>query len=121
MVGPSINVNQRSDGSWAGTFGDQVIDLNYENGFLTGSNINVRVQEHSAGVVITGQWFGQLVRYEVDNDQVMVRTPNRSYTLGRTGNGLYGPEGQFRLEGQAALTNPPEPAFALAMLAITTK
>lgn len=121
VVGPLINMTMRSDGSWAGTFGSgpsaTVVDVSYDNGFLRGSNISLKIEEHSAGIKMNGLWLGKQVRFEVDNNQVMVRTDNRSFTLNRTGEGLYGPDGNLRLEGEANLTNPPMPQFALAMLA----
>ncbi|HME89862.1 MAG TPA: hypothetical protein VKE49_00450 [Myxococcaceae bacterium] len=117
VAGPRINVTKRSDGTWAGTLDDQIVDVTVNGNRLVGSFMTMSVEQSSNGVLITGQWLGRILRFQVTPDQVVVRTPNRSLTLNRKGEGEYGPGGELRLSGEAALLNPPMPQFALAMAA----
>jgi hypothetical protein len=67
--------------------------------------------------VMTGQWMNRIHRFEVSNEQVLVRLPSASFTLHRSGEGEYGPAGALKLTGDAAKASPPMPQFALALLA----
>ncbi len=99
------------------TLDDQIVDVTVNGNRIVGSFMTLYVEQSSKGVLITGQWLGRILRFEVAPEQVLVRTPNRSLTLGRRGKGEYGPGGELKLTGQAVLQNPPMPQFALAMAA----
>ena len=80
-----------------------------------------REETRKGHIVITGQFIGKIARFEIDSEQVMVRTASVSKTLpGRIitpGGTAYGPLHELELRGEAGLENPPWPQFAFALLA----
>lgn len=120
VLAPNMNVSRRSDGSWAGVVSapsNTVIDVEYVDGEIRGSNISLRVTEREDGVRIMGYWLGRQMRFELDDDAVRVMTPNRQFAISRRSRGVFGPAGEFRLEGEAQRVHPPMPQFALALIA----
>jgi hypothetical protein len=117
VVAPLMNMSKREDGTWAGMSQQQIVDVEYANGELRGANISLRVEEHAEGVVVRGYWLGKLLNFEVNNELVMIRAPQRSFTLSRKGENTYGPDGNLRFDGEANHINPPQPQFTLALVA----
>jgi hypothetical protein len=117
VAGPRINVTKRSDGTWAGTLDEQSVDVTLKGNRIVGAFMTLSWEQSSSGVLITGQWLGRILRFEVTPEQALVRTPNRSLTLSRKAEGEYGPGGELRLTGEARMLNPPMPQFGLAMAA----
>jgi hypothetical protein len=143
VVGPNINVSRRSDGSWGGVAGgigqsgsgSSPIDVSVNGTRLTGVDLTLSWEETPKGVSITGQFQGRIMRFEVSDTQVVVRSGgygalnagdiNRqgntgasspfSVTLPRVDQEHFG-NGNFILSGKASDLHPPEPQFALAML-----
>jgi hypothetical protein len=125
VVGPKINVSQRPDGSWGGTIGAsgvgstggmEGIDAEFKDGALVGANIRLNIARSGGLTTITGQWKNRIVRFEVEADQLRVRTDTRSNDFPRVGGpGEYGGRAGVTLHGEAIVA-PPTPAFALAML-----
>jgi hypothetical protein len=125
VVGPKINVTQRSDGTWGGIIGAngtgsvggaEAIDATFSNGQLVGANIRLNIARADGLTTITGQWKNRIVRFEVTADEVRVRTDTKSNNFPRVGGpGEYGGRAGVNLVGEAIVA-PPSPAFALAML-----
>lgn len=118
---PRCNLARRSDGSWAGTFDSRPIDVTVSENRVVGTGLQLTRTNEDGKLVITGQLEGRIVRFELDDDKVLFRTPASAITLqGRTlGEGLttYGGRGELQLRGEAGLDNPPWPQFAFALLA----
>ncbi len=119
---PSANLSKRTDGSWGGVMGGQAIDVAVTPKRVSGVNLTLVLEESGGpkGTVITGQFQGNIVRFEIGPNQALIRTANRSTTLTASGPGTYGPRGELELKGEASLPEPPWPQFALAMLAAFT-
>jgi hypothetical protein len=115
VVGPRVNMSQRGDGSWAGTLQDGSVDASLYPNRLAGVDLTLTQEKKPDGVIITGQYQGRILRFEVDSQKFVARTPNRSFTLTKNGEGTYG-SGALKLTGDAALPNPPWPQFALALV-----
>ncbi len=116
----NVNLTKRADGSWGGVLGGVGIDVSVTPKRLSGVNLMLVLEEagsESTPVVITGQWQGKIVRFEIDNERALIRTPSMSVTLARSGPTTFGGKGELEFKGDAALAEPPWPQFALAMLA----
>lgn len=116
---PRCNLSKRTDGSWGGSLGNQPIDASVTPKRMSGVGLTLSLEEESeTGTVITGQWQGRIVRFEVGPEKALIRTPTRSLTLNRTGptTFTYGALGELQLKGEASNPIPPWPEFALAML-----
>lgn len=120
---PRCNLAKRTDGSWAGTFDTRPVDVNVYEDRLSGIGIQLSKRVENGKIVITGQVEGRIVRYELDDQRALIRTPAGSITLdGRVvGDGIttYGPRGELQLKGDAGKDVPPWPQFAFALLAAT--
>lgn len=119
---PNGNLSKRSDGSWGGVLSGQAIDVSVTPKRVAGVNLTLVLEESGGpkGTVITGQFQGSILRFEIGPEEARIRTPNHSMTLARSSPNTFGPRGEFELKGDAALPEPPWPQFALAMLAAFT-
>ncbi len=117
VQGPLINASRRADGDWGGTLNGQPLDITVKPDRLVGSYLNMKIEQNMTGLVMTGQWMNRIHRFEVSNEQILVRLPSASFTLHRSGEGEYGPAAALKLTGDAAKPTPPMPQFALALLA----
>ena len=113
------NISKRTDGSWGGVMNGQAVDVSVTPKRISGVEINMVLEESGGekGTVITGQFHGNILRFEIGPKQALVRSANHSFTLTRGADGTYGPQGELVLKGDAALPEPPWPQFALALLA----
>ncbi len=116
VVGPRIDVSKRPDGSWAGRIYEQPVDVSASGEQITGSSVSLRIKTTDQGMIVGGTFLGGSVRIVLDDKQIAVTSPQRSFTLARTGPGRYGDEGQLRLDGEAAQLKGPQPQLALALL-----
>jgi hypothetical protein len=121
---PNVNLTKRADGSWGGVLGSSSrgafgIDATVTPKRVTGVGLTLVLAESDAekGTVITGQWQGNMVRFEIGPEQALIRTPGHSITLTRSGPTTYGARGELELTGDAALAEPPWPQFGFALLA----
>jgi hypothetical protein len=126
VVGPKIQINQRSDGSWGGMFYGNAatptpIDATFQGGQFVGSNIRLTITREGGQTRIYGSVQDRIVRFEVGQTEIRVYTSSSAAT-GRSetyvklaGQGEYGGPQSLTLEGEA-LQMPPTPAFALAMV-----
>ena len=115
VVGPKVNMTQRSDGTWGGTMGDQPIDADYKNGKLSGGpNLTLVISKVGDKTVITGQFKNRILRYEISEAGLMIRTDVRSVDYPKSSPGTYGYAGEVKFLGEAEKA-PLTPAFALAV------
>jgi hypothetical protein len=116
------NLSARSDGSWAGTLGDTAVDVSVTDTHVRGANLLLTREESTdERYVVTGQFQGRIVRFELDQEKALIRTPALSVTLAprtlSSDTSSYGGRQDLKLVGQAALIRPPWPQMALALLA----
>jgi hypothetical protein len=121
VVGPKVQLSQRSDGSWGGiivTSGASrtPIDATFQGGMFTGANIRLSIQREGGLTKIYGSVNDRIMRIEVSATEIRVFTGARSETYVKlAGPGEYGGAQSLTLEGEAQQA-PPTPAFALAMI-----
>ncbi len=119
---PNVNLTKRADGSWGGVIGNTGIDVSVTSKRVTGVGLTLVLEESGGekGTIITGQWKGSILRFEITAEQALIRTPTFSTTLSRSSPNTFGSRGELVFKGEAALAEPPWPQFALAMLAAFT-
>ncbi len=116
VVGPNVNLSKRADGSWGGRLLDQPVDVNEYENRIGGVDFTLQLVATPTGQLVTGQWKGESIRFELDQAMVRVRAGGESFTLGAHGPGHYGAAGEFELSGDAARAAPPFPQLAFAMI-----
>jgi hypothetical protein len=118
VVGPDVNVSRRADGSWAGWLQGDVVDVTVVSNRMVGAGLDVEMTPRAGGdgVLILGQWQGRLVRFELSEKEVAARVPGRSFNLRRVEHGVFGPQGELKLSGEALALRPPFPQIAFALL-----
>ena len=126
VVGPKVQINQRSDGTWGGMiYGNSrtptPIDATFQGGQFVGSNIRLSITREGGQTRIYGSVQDRIIRFEVGPTEIRVFTSS-SVATGRSqtyvklaGPGEYGGPQSLTLEGEAQQM-PPTPAFALAMV-----
>jgi hypothetical protein len=116
---PNVNLSKRTDGSWGGVMNGQAIDVSVTPDKISGVNLTLKLEESGGpkGTVITGQFQGKIVRFEIGPETALIRTPAHSVTLTRSSPNTFGGRGELEFKGDAALAEPPWPQFALAMMA----
>jgi len=117
VVGTAVNLSRRPDGSWAGLFRDRPVDVSVYSDRISGVELKLVRQDTPEGIIITGTHNGNILRFEVLRDKLVIRTPTSSYTLPRISENSYGTGGVVKLVGEAGSANPPWPQFALALAA----
>lgn len=118
VQGPRVAVRRRADGTWAGDIVNQTVDVSIYEGRASGANLVLKWADENGHRVITARVHNQPYRFELYPDRIVVRQPARSFTLGRRGDGTYGPPGgELKLEGDAQSASPRMPQFAIALLA----
>lgn len=116
VVGPNVNLTKRSDGSWGGRLLDQPVDVNQYQNRITGADFTLEAEATPTGQLVTGQFQGQSIRFEIGKSMIRVRVGRESFTLGAHGPGHYGAAGEFELSRDAAQAVPPFPQVAFAMI-----
>lgn len=118
VVGPKINASMRSDGSWGGTIGSETKALfhTYKDGTLSGPDLVLTISKAGNQLVITGQYLGRILRFEVTPTTLLVRTDVRSLNFGGDGAGNYRGATTVTFTGEA-IALPPTVPFALALVA----
>jgi hypothetical protein len=126
VVGPKVQLNQRSDGTWGGMlFGNAAtptpIDATFQGGQFVGSNIRLTIVREGGQTRIFGSVQDRIIRGDAGTTEIRVYTSSTAKT-GRSetyvklaGPGEYGGPQSLTLEGEAQQM-PPTPAFALAMV-----
>jgi len=128
VIGPTINMTRGADGEWVGWLRGVALNLAVADGQISSSTLTMNVQELSDGIEIRGLWnaeppgLGDQISIRVTRKELYVREPfvNPPVYLDGIGEGSYG-TGRFgnsvELIGTAAQLHPPQPQFALALLA----
>jgi hypothetical protein len=116
VVGPSVNMTLRTDGSWGGTLRGEGMDVSVYASRAAGVNFTLSWENTGDGMVATGQWQGVITRFETTGDRLLIRTPRHSMTVTRHDESSFGPNGEVVAKGQAGLKNPPMPQFGLALM-----
>src|SRR5262249_8900611 len=126
VVGPKVQINQRSDGTWGGMiYGNAAtptpIDATFQGGQFVGANIRLTIVREGGQTRIFGSVQDRIVRFEFSDAEIRVYTSStiatgRSETYVKHADpGIYsGPQSLTR-EGEP-LQMPPTPAFALAVV-----
>jgi len=128
VLGPTINMPRGADGERVGWHRGDALNLVVADGQISSSTLTMNVQELSDGIEIRGLWnaeppgLGDQISIRVTRKELYVREPfvNPPVYLDGIGEGSYG-TGRFgnsvELIGTAAQLHPPQPQFALALLA----
>lgn len=133
LVGPTVNLTRREDGSWAGDLAGQNMDLEVSDRRVTGPNVNLTLSQKGGRTEVEGLFFNQRFRVTLDGKRLRGRFGECSFDLVRKRSGsFHGDFGCLRpgaafptsakatlsLIGTAADAAPPLPQFALALVAI---
>lgn len=129
VVGPSVNLTRREDGSWAGDLAGEGVSLDVDAGRATGPNVNLRFAQKQGRSEVEGLVFGRRVRVTLDAKRLQGRVGECSFDLARKGAALRGDVGcvggrggpasakaTLQLIGDAADENPPLPQLAFALV-----
>jgi hypothetical protein len=123
VVGSNAELRRADNGSWRGMILNQPVDVAVTPEGLNGATLTMSIQQSPKGWVMTGLWQQrQILRFEYSQEKLLVRTPSQSLDLINRGDGSYETEslvchGGLKLMGEAADPNPPNPQFALALIA----
>jgi hypothetical protein len=133
IVGPTVNLTRREDGTWAGDLAGRNVALEIRDGRLTGANVNLVLTQKGDATRGEGLFFGVRFRFELDGKRLSARFGDCTVDAKR----LKAP-GQLRgdaaclrrgdsfpsntratvqLIGDAANEPPPVPQLALSLLA----
>lgn len=117
VVGSGVAFNKRGDGSWGGTLGSQLYNLNVTDNRVTGVNFNFTWQNVDQGFSGQGLVQGEMVKIEVTANQIMVRSGRKQLALPRTADNTFGTgTSRIVLEGDALKL--PMPQSLLSLLAL---
>ncbi len=133
LVGPTVNLTRREDGSWGGDLAGQDMDLEISERRVSGPNVSLNVSQKGGRTEVEGIFFNRRFRVSLDAKRLQGRFGECSFDLVRKRGGAYqGDIGCLRarstfpgvaratlsLIGTAANPIPPMPQFALALVAI---
>ncbi len=133
LVGPTVNLTRRDDGTWGGDLVGQDMDLEVSEGRVSGPNVSLNVSRKAGRMEVEGIFFNRRFRVSLDAKRLQGRFGECSFDLVRKRGGAYvGDLGCLRsrsafpattraslsLIGSAADPVPPMPQFALALVAI---
>ena len=65
VLGPSVSMRRRDDGSWGGTLFNRAVDLTVRPSGFSGLNTQISIRAQSDRTVMEGMWAGHFVHYEV--------------------------------------------------------
>ncbi len=133
LVGPTVNLTRREDGTWAGDLAGQDLDLEVSDRRVTGPNVSLTLTQKGGRTEVEGLFFNQRFRATLDGKRLHGRFGECSFDMiRRRGGPFQGNLGCLRsgasfptsaratlsLIGTAADAAPPLPQFALALVAI---
>lgn len=133
LVGPTVNLTRREDGTWGGDLAGQNMDLEVTDRRVSGPNVSLALTQKGGRTEVEGLFFNQRFRVSLDAKRLHGRFGECSFDLVRKRGGAYrGDVGCLRrraafpssakatlsLIGVAADPAPPLPQFALALVAI---
>lgn len=120
--GPGANLAKRTDGSWGGTLVDRAMDVSVDEARVKGVEFSMTRESSRPGhTIITGQFQGRIYRFELSENQAIVRTPTTSLTFSGRVVGektvKFGPMQELELRGEAGAEAPPWPQVGFALMA----
>lgn len=133
VIGPTVNLTLREDGTWGGDLVGQNMDLEVSEKRVSGPNVSLSVSQKGGRTAVEGLFYNQQFRVTMDAKRLHGRFGECSFDLVRKKGGAYqGDVGCLRrgatfpsaskatlsLIGTAADPAPPMPQFALALVAI---
>lgn len=133
LVGPTVNLTRREDGTWGGDLAGQDMDLTVTATRVSGPNVNLILTRKGDRVDVEGLFFNTRFRVTLDAKRLTGRFGDCSFDMTRRRDGSFnGDVGCLRrgatfpvaakatltFLGQAADASPPQPQFALALLAV---
>lgn len=133
IVGPSVNLTRRDDGTWAGDLAGHDLDLQLSPTHAKGPNVNLSFETKDGRTTVEGLFFGRRIRIAMDRKRFQGKAGICSVDLARKGPAAF--QGQIgcmptgrgvpqtsratlQLIGQAGADQPPMPQLALALVAI---
>lgn len=119
VVGSGVAFNKRDDGSWGGTIGTQLYNLNVTDNRMSGVNFNFTWQNVDQGFSGQGLIQGDMVKIEVTAQQILVRNGRKQLALGRTDETTFG-TGNNRIVLEGAALQLPMPQTVLSLLALVS-
>lgn len=134
LVGPTVNLTRRDDGTWGGDLAGVNVDLHLRgDDRLTGPNVNITYGRKGGTTKVEGLFHGRRVRVELGAKRFQARLGACSFDLTRKnaqtfvgdvgcsspqrGLGASG-KATLTLLGQAAAEDAPLPHLALALVAL---
>lgn len=118
ILGPEINLTRRTDGTWAGTINDTLVDIRVKEGNLHGIHIDLHWESTDGGFKAQGLIGQRIIRVQVDEKWLEVQNGRTSASLWRTGPGTFeDTRGSMRLEGEAQALRMPQTVLALLVAA----
>ncbi|HLT28667.1 MAG TPA: hypothetical protein VK013_01390 [Myxococcaceae bacterium] len=118
ILGPEINLTRRTDGSWAGTINDTLVDIRVKEGNLHGIHIDLHWKPVEGGFRAQGLIGQRIVRVQVDGKWLEVQNGPASASLWRTGPGSFeDTQGAMLLKGEAQELRMPQTLLALLVVA----
>ena len=131
VVGPTVNLTRREDGSWAGDLAGENLSLDVGERRATGPNVNLLYSQKAGRTDVEGLVFGRRIRMALDAKGLRGRVGSCSFDLARKTAVLRGDVGcvpgaslpatgkaTLELIGQAADEYPPLPQLALVLVAV---
>ena len=122
VIGPTINMTRSADGHWVGWIRGVPLSLAVDGRQISSPTLTMSIEELPDGIEMSGLWTANQISIRVTPQELYVREPfvNPPVYLEGIGEGSYG-TGRFgnsvELKGAAAQLHPPQPQFALALLA----
>jgi hypothetical protein len=132
IVGPTVNLTLAEGGYWTGDILGENVDLTVSPDRIRGPNIELVIQTSKDTTTVRGNAFGRRINLEYGPRGLSGRVGTCNYDFKRLRDGGFGgnvgcmsPGSSLprvgstglRLVGQAALPSPPQPQFAIALVA----
>ncbi len=133
VVGPVVNMARDEEGAWSGDLAGENLGLTVSPSRISGANVNLAISTKDGGTSVEGLFFGRRVRLELNGRNFHGRLGRCSFDMVRKSPALFsgdvgciGARGAFpvtgkasiALTGEASRASPPQPQFALGLIAI---
>lgn len=133
LIGPTVNLTRRDDGTWGGDLAGQNMDLTVTPDRVSGPNVNLLLSRKGDRTEVEGLFFNTRFRVSMSGKRLHGRFGDCSFDMTRRRDGSFNGEvgcirrgatfpvttrATLSFIGQAAEPAPPQPQFALALLAV---
>jgi hypothetical protein len=132
LIGPTVNLTRREDGTWGGDLAGQNMDLEVTDRRISGPNVSLNISQKDGRTEVEGLFFNQRFRVSLDAKRLRGRFGECSFDMERKRGRYQGDVGCVRpraafpssakatlsLIGTAGDAAPPLPQLALALVAI---